>query len=265
MRPTILPPSRRSSRRVFAATAALGLALSLGACTIGQTDNDDENAVTSTTSATGAAKPVEDSETRDVAPEAPLDQLVLNSADAPDLGLQPVSAEEISGGMSAIGDLTAGMRVEPERCADINQDSLLEQSEPGALAIQSGVVGDTSYAVALTRVTDEMAERDRLIDECPEMTVVFPVEGQELTTRTVNTPLELDAPDGVENFSAVSQDSSMDLMGQEVRTGTVLITGTVRDLGVTVTATSGTGGVSEEARNAAMDAFAKQAEKVRAA
>ena len=127
------------------------------------------------------------------------------------------------------------------------------------------MVGDTSYAVALTRVIDEMAERHRLIEECPEMTVVFPVEGQEFTTRTVNTPLDLDAADGVKDFSAVSQDSSMDMMGQEIRTGTVLITGTVRDLGVTVTVTSGTGEVSEEARNAAMDAFVKQAEKVRAA
>ena len=265
MRSTTLPPSRRNSSRVFASTAAIGLALSLGACTIGETDNDDQNTVNSTTSETASAEPAGDSETPYSAPEVPLDQLVLNSADAPDLGLRPVSAEEISGGMSAIGDLTAGMRVEPERCADINQDSLLEQSEPGALAIQSGVVGDTSYAVALTRVTGEMAERDQLIEECPEMTVVFPVEGQELTTRTVNTPLDLDAPDGVEEFSAVSQDSSMDLMGQEVRTGTVLITGTVRDLGVTVTVTNGTGEVPEEARNAAMDAFVKQAEKVRAA
>lgn len=264
MRPTILPPSRRHGRRALAATAALGLALGLGACTIGETDDDDTPAA-QPSSESASADPAENTEAETGAPDAPLDQLVLTSADAPDLGLQPVSAEEISGGMSAIGDLTEGMRVEPEQCADVNQDSLLEQSEPGALAIQSGLVGDTSYAVALTRVTDDMAQRAQLIEECPEMTVVFPVEGQELTTRTVNTLLDLEAPDGVEDFSAVSQDSSMNMMGQDIRSGTVLITGTVRDLGVTVTVTSGTGEVPEEARNAAIDAFAKQAEKVRAA
>lgn len=264
MRHTIPSPSRRHGRRAIAASAALGLALSLGACTIGETD-DDDTATAQPSSETASAEPAENTEADTGTPDAPLDQLVLTSADAPDLGLQPVSAEEISGGMSAIGELTSGMRIEPEQCADVNQDSLLEQSEPGALAIQSGLVGDTSYAVALTRVTDGMAERDQLIEECPEMTVVFPVEGQELTTRTVNTPLDLEAPDGVEDFSAVSQDSSMNVTGQDIRSGTVLLTGTVRDLGVTVTVSNGTGEVPEDARSAAMDAFVKQAEKVRAA
>lgn len=57
----------------------------------------------------------------------------------------------------------------------------------------------------------------------------------------------------------------MDAGGQEVRSGSLLITGTVRDLGVTVTVTNGSGEVSAEARDAALDAFARQAEKVRAA
>ena len=165
--------------------------------------------------------------------------------------------------MSAIGDLTADMRVEPEHCAEMNQDAMLEQAEPDSLALQSGIVGTTSYAVALSRVTDHMEARDQLIEECPEMTVVIPAEGQEFSTRTVNTPLDLEAPEGVDNFSAVSQDSSLDVMGQEVRSGTVLLTGTVRDLGVTVTVTSESGDVPEDARAAAMDAFATQAEKIR--
>lgn len=219
---------------------------------MGETDdqNDDNGSTTQPTSEAGA-------------PDAPLDQLVLTSEDAPDLGLQPISPEDITGGMSAIGDLTADMRVEPEHCADMNQDSLLEQAEPDALAIQSGLVGTTSYAVALTRVTDDMVARDQLIEECPEMTVVFPVDGQELSTRTVNTPLDLEAPEGVDNFSAVAQDSSMDVMGQQIQSGTVLLTGTVRDLGVTVTVTNASGDVAEDARAAALDAFTKQAEKVR--
>lgn len=246
---TIPTPSRRYGRRALAASAALGLALSLGACTVGETDDDNATTAQSTPEAG--------------APEAPLDQLVLTSEDAPELRLQPISPEQITGGMSAIGDLTADMRVEPEHCADMNQDAMLEQAEPDSLALQSGVVGTTSYAVALSRVTDHMEARDQLIEECPEMTVVIPAEGQEFSTRTVNTPLDLEAPEGVDNFSAVSQDSSLDVMGQEVRSGTVLLTGTVRDLGVTVTVTSESGDVPEDARAAAMDAFATQAEKIR--
>lgn len=265
MRPTLT--SR--SGRLLAASAVLALSLGLGACTIGEVENgDDDNTGAATTgqaSQSESAEPTEETTAGTGAPEGELDQLVLTSADAPELGLQPVSPEEISAGVSQIGDLTEGVRVEPAHCADVNQDSLLEQTEPGQLALQAGLVGADSYAVALSRSTEGLGDRERLIEECPEMSVVFPLGEQDLVTRTVNTPLEVEAPEGVENFSAVAQDSSVDAGGQEVRSGSLLITGTVRDLGVTVTVTNGSGEVSAEARDAALDAFARQAEKVRAA
>ncbi|MET3862520.1 hypothetical protein ABIE38_003461 [Dietzia sp. 2505] len=260
MRPTISSPPRRAGRRVLAASAAFGLALSLTACTIGETGDDDAPADTTTAV---AEAPQDQPTSAPGAPEAGVDQLVLNADDAPELGLSPVSSEDIAGGVGALEDIAAGVRVDPERCADFSQDAFLAQAEPGAMAIQAGQSGNSAYAVSVTTVTDGLPARDQLIADCPTMTVTIPLEGTEVTTRAENSLLPLQAPEGVEHFAAISQTNTMELMGQEMLTGNVLITGVVRGIGVSVTVANGAGPVSDVERDTALDAFGKQVEKIR--
>lgn len=259
---TPTPPSRRPARRFLAASAALGLALSLTACAIGEAEDEQPPTAQSVAPTETAAEQAPEGPD---APDLPVDQLVLAAQDAPDLGLVAVSTDELSGGIDSLEGLTAGLRVEPEACADFSQDAFLAQAEPGVMAIAAGQTADSQLAVAVTTLTGGIPDRERLLGDCPTMTVTIPIQGTEVRAETRNTLLPLDAPAGVEEFTAVAQDNSMDVMGQAVQTGTVLITGVVRGIGISVTATSGAGPVSQEARDAALDAFAKQAEKVRAA
>lgn len=262
MTSTVASLPRRRGRRLLAGTAALGLALGLSACTIGEGDDDDN--ATPQSSVTESAAPAEEPADTDAdAPSSGVDGLILTAADAPELGLQPVPAEDIAGGLDAIGSLADSVRVEPEHCADFNQDALLEQAEPGTMAIQAGQMGETSFAVAITTVADELPERAPQIEDCPVTTVTFDLEGQELITESTNTLVDLDAPEGVQDFAAVMQDNSMDMMGQAINNGNFMITGSLRGIGVSVTATSTTGGITPEVQAAAMDAFTKQVAKIR--
>lgn len=264
MNSTVTSAPRRRGRRLLAASAALGLALGLSACTIGEGDDDDKGTAAPQTSATDTTAPAEESVDTDAQPPAGgVDDLIITAADAPELALRPVPAEDIAGGLSAIGGLTENVRVEPEHCADFNQDALLEQAEPGTMAIQSGEVGENAFAVAITTVVDELPERAPQIADCPVMTVTFALEDQELVTESTNTLVDIDAPEGVRDFAAVLQDNSMDVMGQPVENGNFMITGSIRGIGVSVTATSTTGGISPEIQDAAMDAFTKQVDKIR--
>lgn len=260
------PRSGRALTRALAATAGLGLALSLTACTIGEASDDDDTAAATTqqTSASESAAPAEEpADSGDTMPGAPVDELVLNAADAPELGLQPVPAEEIAGGLSLVDSITEGVTVEPAHCADFNQESLLEQTAPGTMAIQSGQAGDTVVAVAVTTLADELPERANEVENCPVMTVTMPIEGMELVTESTNTLLDLEAPEGVRDFSAVRQDSSANVMGQTVTTGNLMITGAIRGIAVSVTATSPTGEITPEIQATAMDTFTKQVAKIR--
>lgn len=264
MRTTSPPTSRPFRSRVLAACAVLGLTLGAGACTIGG-GNDDEGDTTPTTSAAGTAEPAESADSAAAPPSAGVEQLVLTAEDAPEVGLQPVPADEIAGGMDALGAFTSDVRVEPEQCADFGQDGMGAQSEPGAMAIQAGQMGATSIAVAVTRVVDGLAERAQQVEDCPVMTVAFPLQGEEMVTETRNSLLDVDAPEEVEDFAVVVQDNSMDMMGQSIRTSNVMLTGVVRGLGVSVTAAGTDGPVSDEARDAAVELFRAQAEKIRTA
>ena len=270
MRPTSSLTSRPFRTRVLAASAVLGLTLGLGACASGE-GNDDEGGTAPATAAAepaepaGSAEPSEPADPGSTPPPGKVEQLVLSAEDAPQVGLQPVPADEIAGGMDALGAFTSDVRVEPEQCADISKDGLGAQAEPDAMAIQAGQVGGTSFAVAVTRVTDGMAARAQQIEDCPVMTVAFPLQGEEMITEAQNSLLEVDAPEGVEDFAAVIQDNSMNMMGQTIRTSNVMITGVVRGLGVSVTASGTDGPVSDEARDTAVELFAAQAEKVRTA
>lgn len=255
--------SRPFRTRVLASSAVLGLALGLGACTIGEGDDDEVGASPTTSAEARSAEPAESTDPAAAPPEAGVEQLVLTAGDAPDVGLQPVPADEIAGGMDALGAFTSDVRVEPEQCADISTDGMGAQSEPGAMAIQAGQLGDTSIAVAVSRVVEGLAERAQQVRDCPVMTVAFPLQGQEMVTETTNTLLDSEAPEGVEDYAVVVQDNSMDMMGQSVRTSNIMITGVVRGLGVSVTAAGTDGPVPDEARDAALRLFAAQADKVR--
>lgn len=259
-------------RRVLAVSAGLGLAFALTACTIGETSNDDDEAAAGpTTSATTAVRPSEEPAPAPApaaesgTPGTPVDQLVLSAQDAPELGLVPISAEEISGGMDTLSGLAENMRVEPAECADFNQDAVLDQAAPEVLALQAGQTDQFPISVGVTRDLAGIPERTAQIEDCPTMTITMPLQGMEVTAEASNTLLDFEAPEGVEQFTAMSQETSMDLMGTPIRSGNVMITGMLRGVGMSVTVTGAEGPVSDSARDAAMAAFVKQAEKVRAA
>lgn len=255
-----LPLSRG---RVLAASAALGLALSLTACTIGDPGDDDEVATAEPTSQAVTSDRAEDEASAPNSLSASVDQLILTAEDMPELGWQAVPAEDVSGGFEILEGFADEVRVEPAHCADVGQESLLAQTEPGSMAIQAGQLGDTSYAVAVTTVTEDLPGRAAQVEDCPVMTVAFPMGDEELITESQNSLMGVEAPDGVDEFAAISQDSSMDMMGQDVRTGNVIITGIVRGIGVSVTAAGTDGPVSDEARDTAMEIFTAQVEKIR--
>lgn len=269
------PPPSPLPRRLLAATAGLGLALSLTACTIGEVD-DGADTATDAAAATSESSTIEASPSKpssteapgpddDAAPDVPMDQLVLNNEDAPQLGLAPVSPEEISGGIDTLSGIAEGMRVEPEQCAEINQDAVMSPDDPGALAIQSGLSGQTPVSVAVTTEADGVPGRAAQIEACPTMTITLPFGDQEVTADSTNTMLPFEAPEGVENFAAFTQETSMTVADTPLATGNVMLTGTVRGIGISVTAIGAEGPVPDEARDAALDAFVAQAEKIRAA
>ena len=155
--------------------------------------------------------------------------------------------------------------MDPEHCADVNQEEWLDQAEPGTMAIQAGQFEGTSYAVAVTTATDDLPGRADQVQSCPVMTITFPMGDDELTTEARNSLLDLDAPAGVDEFAAVAQENSVDMMGQQLLSGSVIITGVVRGIGVSVTAAGTEGLVTEEARDTAMGVFDAQVEKIRSA
>lgn len=269
----ITSTNRPLGLRILAASVGLGLACTLSACTIGETNNnDDDNVATAAATSTPATSaqqqsPTPGEEAADTSnpdtPDTPLDQLVLNAQDAPQLGLQPISAEDISGGMEALSGLTTEMRVDPPECADFNQDAVLDQTAPGVLAIQAGQADQTPISVGVTTDIDGIPERSTQIEDCPTMTITMPIQGTEVTAEASNTLLPYEAPEGVEQFTALSQETTMDMMGTEINSGNVMLTGTVRGVGVSVTATGAQGPVPESARTAALDAFTEQAAKIR--
>ena len=263
MRLTVASLSTRRGGRVLAASATLGLALSLTACTIGDPGDDDEVGTAEPTSQAVTSAQAEDEAPTPDSLSAGVDQLVLTAEDMPELEWRAVPAEDVSGGFDVLEGFADGVRVEPEHCADIGQETLLAQTEPGAIAIQAGQFENTSYAVAVTTVTEDLPGRADQVEDCPVMPVTFPLGEEELPTEAQHSLLDLEAPDGVDEFAAVSQDSSMDMMGQDFRTGNVIITGIVRGVGVSVTAAGTEGPVTDEARDTAMEIFTAQVEKIR--
>lgn len=97
------------------------------------------------------------------------------------------------------------------------------------------------------------------------MTITMPLKGVEVTAEARNALIDVDAPEGVEQFTAMSQETTMDVMGTPLQSGNVMITGTIRGIGVSVTATGAEGPVSDSARDTAIATFVKQVDKIRAA
>lgn len=271
-------PSRTLGRRVLAASAGLGLALSLTACTIGETNiDDDKTAAAATTSessavqqsdATTSAPAPEDAEKKAEktgTPDVPVDQLIINAQDAPELGLTPISADEISGGMDALSGFADGMTFNPPECADFNQDAVLAQSAPGVLAIQSGQIDQSPISVGVSTDIGSIQDRTAQVEDCPTVTITMPLQGTEVTAEMTNALIGFEAPEGVEQYAALAQETKVDMMGTPIQSGNIAITGTVRGVGVSVTATNANGPVPDAVRDAAQAAFVKQVEKIRAA
>lgn len=266
MRPTTLP-ARPLGRRVAAATAALGLAATLTACTIG-TGDDGETAGSGTTAATGSADPaapVESGDREPGTPDTPVGQLILGENEVDGLKLVAIPADQISEGLTAMRGISEGARVDPPECADFNQATLDAQAAPDATAISTGQVGQSPVALAVSTVTDGLEGQRESIERCPSMTVVLPIQGIEATTTTTNELLPDEAPEGVEHFVAISQKTTMNLAGVSQGSTNIVLNGVVRGVAVTVSATGPESGVPDDARDAAMRAFAAQVEKIRGA
>ncbi|HHX83921.1 MAG TPA: hypothetical protein GX694_01050 [Actinomycetales bacterium] len=271
MRTSTLTTARPLRHRALAAVAALGLAASLTACTIGETGNDDEGAADQTTAqdqgADGASEDGADAPGADSgdAPDVPVEELVLNAEDAPELALVAVPAEELEAGVSAMGGIAEGARIEPPECSAFNPTALDAQKDPGTSAFQHGRSGDAVVGVTVTTMPDGLKGQRDLVENCPEVTVTMPVEGGEVQMATRNTPLPDEAPEDVEEFAAVQQESTIDMGGEEQPTTSIVVTGIVRGIGISVSTTPIDPAATDAARQVAVDAFAKQVDKIKAA
>lgn len=268
MRTTTIVTARPLGRRLATAAAAVGLAASLTACTIG-TGDDGKGTGSGTASSAESAAPSSGApgDAGGAAgagtPDTPIEDLILSAQDAPELNLQAVPADQISEGLKAMGGITEGARVEPPECADFNQATLDAQAAPGTTAIRTGQSGSSPVAVAVSTVADGVRSQRASVERCPDMTVTLPLQGTEVRMKTTNTLLPHEAPEGVEDFVALSQKSSMDLGGFTQGSTNVVINGVVRGVAVTVSATGPEGGVPDSARDAALRAFTTQVEKIR--
>lgn len=133
------------------------------------------------------------------------------------------------------------------------------------VALQAGQTEQFPVSVGVTRDLAGIPDRSGQVKDCPTMTITMPLKGVEVTAEARNALIDVDAPEGVEQFTAMSQETTMDVMGTPLQSGNVMITGTIRGIGVSVTATGAEGPVSDSARDTAIATFVKQVDKIRAA
>ncbi len=259
--------SRRPGHRVLAA-AALAAALALTACSsddagdgAGAAPDQSSDPMNVTTAAEEPDQAPADRAPG--APDTPVAELVLNDRDAPELGLVAIPADQIAEGVDAMGGITEGARVEPAECADFGAAAMDGRSAPDTTAIQTGQAGETPVSVAVSTVTAGITDQRAMVERCPEMTMFLPLNGAEAQVESSNRLLPGEAPEGVEHFVALEQESTVEVAGVTHTTTNIVINGAVRGIGVTVSAVGINGPVPDDARDAAMAAFATQAEKIR--
>lgn len=268
MNRTVAPLPRRRGRRLLAASAVLGLALGLSACTIGEVD--DDGAVGRQSAVTGPTDPAEATaggggQVGGDTPAVGLDQLIITAADAPEFDLQPTDVPQFIDAMSSIGSLTAQSRIEPAHCAEANLGSLIDQADAEALAIQTGRMGAMQVAVLITSNADTMSAQADQAEACPVITFTVPLGEMEATVRSSNSTVDLTPPEGVRDFAATLQDSVTTFMDQTSTTQSLTLVGTVRGIGISVSSTNPAGAITPEEQAATLGAFTRQAEKIRAA
>lgn len=295
MRTTTTPVSSRPfGRRVMAAAAALGVAVTLTACSPGGDDGEGAAADQSSSagadgsgenpgSAAGSEDPAagaggtgEDGaetvaeepgsapEGRPAgAPDTPIEELVLGGQDAPEYSLVTVPASQLAESVKAMSGFADGAKVEPPHCADLNQSTMEAQAAPGTTALATGTAGQAPVSVAVSTVTKGIEDQRGMAERCPSMTMTLDMEGAQATVESRNTIEDVPAPAGVEHFVAISQESSANIAGQTQTTSGYTVNGVVRGIGVTVSTMGANGPTSPEARDAAMALFTKQVEKIR--
>src|SRR5690625_1990756 len=104
--------SGRRGARVGVAAAALGLAVGLSACTIGDPGDDDGGTAADPTTQATAAEPA-DGDSHD-SPDVGVDHLVLTAEDMPEFGWEAVPAADVSGGLDVLEGFAESVRVDPE-------------------------------------------------------------------------------------------------------------------------------------------------------
>ena len=197
------------------------------------------------------------------APSQPIDQLLLTGGEAGEFGLTPVPASDIADSVKAMSGIAEGAQVNPPECADFNANAMAAQTAPGTTALATGQAAGAPVSLAVTTVTSELSKQVDLVKRCPEMDITLPMQGGELKNHSSNRTFDTPAPQGVDNFSAIEQESTVTMAGQTQTAHVVSINGVVRGIGVTVVTQNPNGPVSPEAKQAAVDLFNKQAEKIK--
>ena len=301
MTSSTLNSSRSLTRRIAASTAALGLAFSLTAC--GSDDDSTGDAGSSkgvaasesgaagadggqppTPGAEGSGKdgeksqdgqegaeggadgqgdPVADGERPAGAPTQPIDQLLLSGDEAGPYGLTPIPASDIADSVKAMSGIAEGAQVNPPECADFNANAMAAQAAPGTTALATGQAGGAPVSLAVTTVTSQLAKQVDLVKRCPEMDITLPMQAGELKNHSVNRTFDTPAPAGVEMFSAIEQESTVSMAGQTQTANVVSLNGKVRGIGITVVTQNPNGPVTPEAKQAAVDLFNKQVERIK--
>lgn len=199
-----------------------------------------------------------------------VDSLVLTSQDSPENMLVPLPADQIGQGVASMGSVAEGAQVTPPECGDLSR-ATSEAGDPENTAVSNGRLGDVPVAVTVTTATEGIERNARFADSCPEVTTRVPMQQASVDVTSHNSRLDVPAPAGVEHYTAAYQDSTSTMSGTdspagfEQHTATIKITGVLDGYGIDVTATGANGPLPQEARDAAVALFARQAEKVRGA
>lgn len=250
----------------LSACALLSTALLLAACADGGTDSDGTADSGGSGGSSGAA--TADNASTDLGPvtHSPADLAIASDA-VPGLTLQAVSQEEIDELTVSDAELIRAMSVDPSACTRVHQAPVDEDTPPGAVSVNVGTIDDQQVRLYVFADSSFVEELTILTDDCSDSTIEYSPHEGGATTRVdvTSTPVDTEAPEGVAAFTPVEQRSVATRAGESRESSSVSVSGVLREAGILVAVTTESPRPPESVVGRALEIFAAQAEKIRAA
>lgn len=205
------------------------------------------------------------------APQVPLGDMLLAEDAVPNVTLMRVPDGDLQSAFEQMKATLAAAEVTPPECASLGTNgdiSAEELARTSALAqgTTPGANPEAPTAVSVSISNDPRnADYDLAGDVagCENMTAVMDLGTQKVTSNSTTEVSDAAAPEGVENFGAITQRNAIEGLGPAGETETYMLHGKVRGIGISVSMVSTGGALSPEQRSLGEQVFAAQAEKVR--